>query len=135
MSIRSRNKPSAEFNAASISDIVFLLLIYFMLTSSFVTQSSLRIQLPSSSSDRPSKGGNYITLAEDGAMAWNNTKVADREELRPFLEKILVEDDDKSNDIINLRIDKRVVMEDVAPVIGLVAEYEGAKLVIMTEQE
>lgn len=135
MGIKSRNKPSAEFNAASISDIVFLLLIYFMLTSSFVTQSSLRIQLPTSSSDRPSKGGNYITLAEDGALAWNNQQVDDKEALRPYLDEILVQDDNKANDIINLRIDKRVEMGEVAPIIGLVAEYEGAKLVIMTEQE
>jgi biopolymer transport protein ExbD len=37
MNLRGRNKVSAEFNMSSMTDIVFLLLIFFMLTSTMVT--------------------------------------------------------------------------------------------------
>lgn len=134
MAIRSRNKPSPEFNSASISDIVFLLLIYFMLASTFVTQSSIRIQLPSSTSDRPASGGHNITVGLNGEIAFDNQIVAEKEDLRPLLEEFLT-DDNKQNDIVNLRIDKEVTFQQAAGVMGIISEYEHAKLVILTERE
>ena len=50
MAIKKRNKISAEFSMSSLTDIIFLLLIFFMLTSTFVTQNALNLKLPSSSS-------------------------------------------------------------------------------------
>lgn len=46
MNIRGRNKVSAEFNMSSMTDIVFLLLIFFMLTSTMVTTNALDMVLP-----------------------------------------------------------------------------------------
>ncbi len=46
MDIRGRNKISPEFNMSSMTDIVFLLLIFFMLTSTLVTVNALDILLP-----------------------------------------------------------------------------------------
>ncbi|MDW3648706.1 MAG: biopolymer transporter ExbD [Bacteroidia bacterium] len=134
MALRSRNKPSPEFNSASISDIVFLLLIYFMLASTFVTQSSIRIQLPSSTSDRPASGGHNITVGQGGQIAFDNQIVQEKEDLRPFLEGFL-NDENKQNDIVNLRIDKEVTFQEAAGVMGIISEYENAKLVILTERE
>ncbi|RMG69106.1 MAG: biopolymer transporter ExbD [Bacteroidetes bacterium] len=132
MSIRSRNKVSAEFSSASISDIVFLLLIYFLLTSSFVTQASIKVDLPTSSSDKPSPGKNYVTVAKDGIFAWNEKKLTDREELIPYIEEVL-QDDDTENDVITLRIDKEVLFDEAAFVMAIVAENKG-KIVILTER-
>ena len=135
MALRSRNKPNAEFNSASIADLVFLLLIYFLLASTFVTQSSIKIQLPTSTSDVPSTGGNNITLSKDGQIAWNNeAPFEEKELLRPKLEPLLT-DDNLENDIVNLRIDREVTFQEAAGVMGIIAEFEHAKLVILTEQE
>jgi biopolymer transport protein ExbD len=46
MAVKKRNKVSAEFNMSSLTDIIFLLLIFFMLTSSIVTPNALDLQLP-----------------------------------------------------------------------------------------
>lgn len=46
MDVRGRNKISPEFNMSSMTDIVFLLLIFFMLTSTLVTVNALDILLP-----------------------------------------------------------------------------------------
>ncbi|MCW2117821.1 ExbD/TolR family protein [Flavobacterium sp. 7A] len=46
MNIRGRNKVNAEFNMSSMTDIVFLLLIFFMLTSTMVTTNALDLVLP-----------------------------------------------------------------------------------------
>ncbi|MEN8139107.1 MAG: biopolymer transporter ExbD [Bacteroidota bacterium] len=46
MNIRGRNKVSPNFNMSSMTDIVFLLLIFFMLTSTLVTTNALDLLLP-----------------------------------------------------------------------------------------
>ena len=49
MGIKKRNKVSAEFSMSSLTDIIFLLLIFFMLTSSLVAPNALNLKLPGSS--------------------------------------------------------------------------------------
>src|SRR3989337_370225 len=48
MDFKSKNKIDASFSMASMTDLIFLLLVFFMLTSSFVTPSGLPVNLPSS---------------------------------------------------------------------------------------
>lgn len=47
MPIKKRTKVSAEFNMSSLTDIIFLLLIFFMLTSTVVAPNALNLKLPS----------------------------------------------------------------------------------------
>ncbi len=46
MGLRKRNKVSAEFSMSSLTDIIFLLLIFFMLTSNLVAPNALNLKLP-----------------------------------------------------------------------------------------
>jgi len=55
MAIQSRNKRSVDFSTASMSDLVFLLLIFFMLTSTLVSPNAIKLLLPSSSSKTMAK--------------------------------------------------------------------------------
>jgi biopolymer transport protein ExbD len=55
MPIRTRNKLSATFSMASMSDLVFLLLIFFMITSTLVAPNAIKLLLPNSSSKTMAK--------------------------------------------------------------------------------
>ncbi|MFH1119596.1 MAG: biopolymer transporter ExbD [Bacteroidota bacterium] len=55
MAIKSRNKISTAFSMASMSDLVFLLLIFFMLTSTLVSPNAIKLLLPSSNSKTMAK--------------------------------------------------------------------------------
>jgi biopolymer transport protein ExbD len=55
MAIKSRNKISTEFSMSSMSDLVFLLLIFFMLTSTLVSPNAVKLLLPSSTSKTVAK--------------------------------------------------------------------------------
>ena len=46
MNLRGRNKVSAEFSMSSMTDIVFLLLVFFLLTSPAITPDALDLILP-----------------------------------------------------------------------------------------
>jgi biopolymer transport protein ExbD len=48
MKFSTQLKPLSVFSHSSLTDIVFLLLIFFLLSSSFVVQSGIKIQLPKS---------------------------------------------------------------------------------------
>ena len=65
MNLKTRNKRSAEFNSASMSDLVFLLLIFFMLTSTLVSPNAIKLLLPNSSSERVMAPNKAITIYID----------------------------------------------------------------------
>lgn len=78
MGVKKKNKVSAEFNMSSLTDIIFLLLIFFMLTSSMVTPNALNLQLPGNSKTNtpPSDSkSNTIKIERNGTYYFNNTKV------------------------------------------------------------
>lgn len=78
MAIKKRNKVSAEFNMSSLTDIIFLLLIFFMLTSSIVTPNALDLSLPGKkSAPPPPKAKNkIIAIDEQGSYTLNGTPIS-----------------------------------------------------------
>ncbi|MCZ2355927.1 MAG: biopolymer transporter ExbD [Bacteroidia bacterium] len=124
MSIQQRNKPTTEFSLASMSDLVFLLLIFFMITSSFVHQAGVKVDLPQSKSEKPSQGQNSVTISADSHFFWNDQQV-DKEELPNLIREALKTEDPKKK-VITLRADKKVTMEQAAFVIAHIAENKGS---------
>ena len=138
MALKRRSKPIVEFSFASVADIVFLLLIYFLLTSTFVKQGSLDIQLPTSASDKPSPDGNFVTVTQEGTFSWKSKGgseriIEDRSELEGLIKDAFDSDENPNNDVVTLRIDKRVIFEDVAFVMDKVAKNKG-QIIFMTEK-
>jgi biopolymer transport protein ExbD len=62
MNLKSRSKVSAEFSMSSMTDLVFLLLIFFMLTSTLVTSSALDVILPKSKAQSVNKAQITVTI-------------------------------------------------------------------------
>lgn len=64
MTFRDENdrlKPLSVFSHSSLTDIVFLLLVFFLLTSSFVTNYGIKVNIPKAESGSPNKS-QYITV-------------------------------------------------------------------------
>jgi biopolymer transport protein ExbD len=78
MGVKKRSKVSAEFNMSSLTDIIFLLLIFFMLTSSSIMPNALNLQLPGKKSKSPpSKAENKIVgITRSGTYTLNGTPVS-----------------------------------------------------------
>ena len=72
MGIKKRNKTSAEFSMSSLTDIIFLLLIFFMLTSSAI---QVNIELPKSSSKTVAPTDYSVMMTKDGNVTFNGKKV------------------------------------------------------------
>jgi biopolymer transport protein ExbD len=65
MNLRSRSKVSAEFSMSSMTDLIFLLLIFFILTSTLVTTSALDVILPKSKAQTVKKHDVTVTISPD----------------------------------------------------------------------
>lgn len=65
MNIRGRNKVSPEFNMSSMTDIVFLLLIFFMIASTLVSTSAIDILLPKASGKTENKKSVAVSIKKD----------------------------------------------------------------------
>lgn len=104
MELRGRNKVKAEFSMASMTDIVFLLLIFFMLTSTLVTTNALDIVLPKSKAQSVKKQDVTITIDKDLRFLINNVEV-DEEDLERSL---LRESANFEDAVIVLRTDETV---------------------------
>jgi biopolymer transport protein ExbD len=78
MSIQKKQRPKAEFNMSSLTDIIFLLLIFFMLTSSMVTPNALNLQLPGRRSSIPSPRTTptMVTISADNGFYYNGEAVS-----------------------------------------------------------
>jgi biopolymer transport protein ExbD len=127
MAIRSRNKVSANFNMSSMTDIVFLLLIFFMLTSTLVSPNALKLLLPSSSSKTLAKQTVSISITKELDYYINEDPVQ-FEFIEPLLLKELAGDAEGS---IILHVDKTIAIEEAVKIMDI-ANRNKFKLVLAT---
>ena len=118
MAIEMRNKRDPSFSTASMSDLVFLLLIFFMLTSTLVAPNAIKLLLPSSKSKTMSKQTVtvYINKKRNFYVEEQNVKSSELENV--IYSKIKNE----KNASIVLRADKSVPVQDIVIVIDAVNE-------------
>lgn len=76
MALKKRNKVSAEFSMSSLTDIIFLLLIFFMLTSTLVSPNALRLTLPSSTSKTVAPQSFTISIKNNGSYYLNGEEMS-----------------------------------------------------------
>lgn len=126
MNLRSNNKIEASFSMASMTDLIFLLLIFFMLTSSFVTPSGLPVNLPSSKSSTIEVQKVSVTVTRD-----LNYYVNDKRVTRGTLEGELKSRLSGGGGSVVLHIDKDVPSEHLVYVAGIATSLE-AKVVVAT---
>ena len=128
MSLKSQNKINPNFSMSSMTDIVFLLLIFFMLTSTLVTTNALKISLPSSSAEPIKKQTVSISITEDFRYFINNDPVESS-----FLESSIREEFNAiDNPILVLRAAKTIPLEYAVEVIDL-AYRNNYKIVLATQ--
>ncbi|MGB3588532.1 MAG: biopolymer transporter ExbD [Tunicatimonas sp.] len=129
MDLKARNKIETSFNFSSIADIIFLLLIFFMLTSSFVTPSGLPVNLPSSKASAIVLQRVSVTITPDLAY-YVNEQLVPVEQLESALRAALSEQEG----VLVMNVDKSVPVEHLVRVAGIATALE-AKVSIATRPE
>lgn len=122
MGIKKRSKVSAEFNMSSLTDIIFLLLIFFMLTSSLVTPNALNLQLPGkkTSNSVSSKKGTVVSIRSSGTYYLNNNRIS-LEGLNNQFKKLK---ERSKKPAIVIRSSSRAPVDNVVAVMDLAWKYQ-----------
>ena len=115
MNIRGRNKVSAEFNMSSMTDIVFLLLIFFMLTSTMVTTNALDLVLPKAKGKTDSNKNIAVSINKKLEFFINKEPVQESE-LETRLLGLFTADKEKA---IILRAEEGVPIEKAVNVLDI----------------
>ena len=128
MALKSRNKVSPNFNMSSMTDIVFLLLIFFMLTSTLVSPNALKLLLPNSKAKTLEKQTISISINKELEFYINENQVIENN-LENELKTILANQEEPA---IILHADKTVDIEHVVKVMDI-AYRNKYKIVLATK--
>ncbi|RFN58727.1 ExbD/TolR family protein [Marixanthomonas ophiurae] len=125
MNLRGRNKISPEFSMSSMTDIVFLLLVFFLLTSPAITPDALDLILPKASGKTTSVQKASVSITSGGAYYVNKERVSEYT-MEKQLKSIL---SGQKEPTIILRAEEGVPIEDAVFVMDL-ANKNNYKIVL-----
>ncbi|ALU74171.1 biopolymer transporter ExbD [Tenacibaculum finnmarkense genomovar finnmarkense] len=115
MNLKGRNKVDPSFNMSSMTDIVFLLLIFFMLTSTLVTVNAIDVLLPKAGGKTENNSAIAVSITEDSAFYIDKTKVSAVNLEKTILSKVGT---DKKKTVV-IRGDQNVAYKNVMKVIDI----------------
>jgi biopolymer transport protein ExbD len=115
MNLRGRNKVTPEFNMSSMTDIVFLLLIFFMIASTLVSAEAIDLLLPKSTSKTTQTKNVSVSVDKDVNYYVDLKKVSKENLEAAVLEKVGVSD----TPTITIRSDQDVEMKHVVYIMDI----------------
>lgn len=132
MALKQKNKIEASFSMASMTDIIFLLLLFFMITSTVVNPNAIKILLPESKQQTSAKPITRVIIDENlnYYVAYGNEKErqVNFDGIEPFLrERFLAEPDM----YVALYADERIPYRELVRVMNICNENR-FKLVLVT---
>lgn len=135
MALKRRNKVNAAFSMSSMTDIVFLLLIFFMVTSTLIAPNALKLLLPQSNNQTSAKAITTVSITKDMKYWINDDGQLKRvafAEIEPFLQnKYGVGNDDI---FISLHADQSVPWNEVVKIMNI-ARRNKYKMIAATSPE
>ena len=115
MNIRGRNKVTPEFNMSSMTDIVFLLLVFFMLASTLVTTSAIDIILPKASGKTENRRSVSVSIKKDLTFYIDQNRVG----IASLERQLVAVLSSKEQPTIVLRAEESVPVENVVKVMDI----------------
>ena len=134
MALKRRNKVNVTFSMASMTDIVFLLLLFFMITSTMVAPNALKLLLPQSNNQTVAKAITTVSITADLKYYINEDGDLKRvafSEIEPHLQKMVRENEET---YISLHTDKSVPIEQVVSIMNI-AKRNNIKMILATAAE
>jgi biopolymer transport protein ExbD len=130
MGLKRRSKVSAEFSMSSLTDIIFLLLIFFMLTSTLIRIRPF--DLPKSQSKTVAATSVVVAVDRSGRYSINNNAVSGGALNRAIAQAIQENKGNKEDFTITIAAEVGTPFERVVDVMKIASSY-GVKAIIATE--
>ncbi len=136
MALKRQNTMLATFSMASMTDVIFLLLIFFMVTSTFVFPTALEVNLPQSSKQTALKPSSKVFIDKESAIyvsaGENEPQQVSLDGLLYFLEQHAAANQGNGEDFIAVYADEEVTYGTLVSVLDLGAR-NNLKMVLATK--
>lgn len=132
MRIRSNTKPLQGFSFASLTDIVLMLLIFFLLSSSFIIQDGFKMQLPrSQTADTHEQRSITISIDKTGQIFLNGEGISS-EQLGANLRSLIVANPESA---VVLRSHSELPVQKLVTVMDLAKAAGAVRFLIATQND
>lgn len=131
MNLRGRNKITPEFNMSSMTDIVFLLLIFFMIASTLTKQlNTIEVKLPQAKGKTENRSSITVSINKYNRF-YIDDKTVSKSKLKAKILSTLGKSDPR---VIILRAEKNVPIEEVVFVMSI-ANQNSIKVVLAVDSQ
>ncbi len=132
MDFKGRARIHSHLDIAPLIDIVFLLLVFFMLTSTFVTPEAIELELPESSSAQSSEITPItVALNQAGELSLNGTRIP-LEQLQSALLPLIA---DNKETPITLKSDAQTQVQQLLEVMDKIRQAGATNIALATTQK
>ena len=129
MKLRGRNQIRPEFNMSAMTDVVFLLLIFFMIASTLAKQlNTIEVKLPQAEGKTENRSTVAVTITNANQYFIDSDKVTKRR----FENQLISILSSMETPSIVLRTEKKVAIDEVVYVMNI-ANRNGIKVVLAVE--
>lgn len=130
--LKRRIKISPNFSMASMTDLIFLLLIFFMITSTMVSPNAIKVLLPQGKQQTSAKPLTRVIIDKDlnyyAAFGNNKERMLSLEELTPFLQECAAKEPEM---YVALYADETVPYREIVKILNIANENK-FKMVLAT---
>lgn len=131
MKFKTAKKKSTIINITSLIDVLFLLLIFMMVSSTFMEEPGIKLDLPETKSAPSVKKSEYILYVKKKGELFLNEKSVSLEELGESLQNTLPEMKDES---LILKGDTNIPYGRIVKIMDIIKKSGVKKLIIATRQ-
>jgi biopolymer transport protein ExbD len=130
MKLRTKEPALLRFETSAMTDIVFLLLIFFLLTSSFIVQTGIKIDLPAATSTEPQDSSHIILSVTSEGDVYVNEKAVQWSRIQAELQSLLAESEDK---LVVVRGDRQLSLGRTVEVMDIARRSGAVRLAIAAD--
>lgn len=132
MQFTRRPRPTIQAPLTALIDIVFMLLIYFLLTTNFMADESIKVQLPQADASSPEMHKELVVVVDDQGHTWIDQKRVPEKQLFSHLKSTLAQH--KRKEVI-IKADRNLVLNKAVRVMDMAKAAGAEKISLATEKQ
>jgi biopolymer transport protein ExbD len=132
MQLRAKRKRSLILNITSLIDVLFLLLIFFMISTTFLATPAIKLELPKAKHADPVRQNPLVVFIDSAGQIFVNDEPVDLALMPALMSGKLADSEDKA---VVVKADSRVSHGKVVEVLDIIKGAGGRRLVFSTEPE
>jgi len=132
LTFKKRERYQIQAPLTSLIDIVFMLLIYFLLTTNFMVDEGIKVKLPQAKASAPQVQKEITIYVDESGQAYLMDKPVALDQLFTRLKNMIGSDEDR---LVVVKSDRRVILNKAVKVMDIAKAAGAGRLCLATEKE